>query len=274
MANTHNSYIPIRATLETIIDESPQIKSFVLKPEESIPFKTGEFVELTLDGFGEAPFTPSSSPFTTDKLEITIMKAGYVTSKIHALHGGEIMGIRGPFGKGYPVEKFYNKEVLIIGGGCGLAPIRSLLYSLVEEKEKFKKVILCYGSKTPKDCIYKPLFKDLNKIPNFESYRSVDIADEAWEGHVGVVTQLLDHIQINPENAIAVVCGPPIMMKFSTLRLLELGYQYGDIYLSLEKNMSCGLGKCGHCMMGKYFACKDGPVFTYEEVMNIPDWWK
>ncbi len=271
--NIHNPYRPIKARLEEVITESPTIKTFVMEPEEEFSFQTGEFIELTLNGIGEAPFTPSSSPFVKDRIEVTIMKAGYVTEKIHKMKEGEWLGIRGPYGRGYPVDRFYGKEILILGGGCGLAPIRSLLYTLIEIKDKLEKVTLCYGSKTPEDCIYKPLFADLNKIEKFESYRSVDIANGSWDGHVGVVTTLLDKISLHPEKTVAVVCGPPIMMKFGTIRLLEMGFPEESIFLSMEKNMSCGLGKCGHCMMGSYFVCKDGPVFTYDEIKHIPNIW-
>jgi NAD(P)H-flavin reductase len=267
-------YKVLRASVEEVIDESPLIKTFVLKPETRFKFNTGEFIELTLNGFGEAPFTPSSSPLITDKLEVTIMKTGYVTEKFHRLIPGNILGIRGPFGRGYPVEKFYGKEVLILGGGCGLAPIRSLLYALEGVKDKLKRVVLCYGSKTPSDCIYKPLFARLNSIDKFETYRTVDKPEEGWNEPVGVVTTLLDRVNIDIPNSVAVVCGPPIMMKFGTLRLLEMGYKDDQIYLSMEKNMSCGLGKCGHCMMGEFFVCKDGPVFTYDEIKHNPDIWK
>jgi NAD(P)H-flavin reductase len=184
------------------------------------------------------------------------------------------MGIRGPYGRGYPVETFFGKEVLILGGGCGLAPIRSLLYALEHIKDHLEKVILCYGSKTPTDCVYKPLFNRLNNTDKFEAYRTVDKPDEEWSESVGVVTSLLNKIKVNIANSVAVVCGPPIMMKFGTIRLLEMGYKEDLIYLSMEKNMSCGLGKCGHCMMGEYFVCKDGPVFTYNELKNTPDIWK
>jgi NAD(P)H-flavin reductase len=184
------------------------------------------------------------------------------------------MGIRGPFGRGYPVEKFFGKEVLILGGGCGLAPIRSLLYALEAVRDKLKKVILCYGSKTPSDCIYKPLFNRLNKIEKFEAHRTVDKPDENWNESVGVVTSLLNKLTMNIENSVAIVCGPPVMMKFGTIRLLEMGYPENKIYLSMEKNMSCGLGKCGHCMMGEFFVCKDGPVFTYDEIKHNPEIWK
>ncbi|MBN1416271.1 MAG: FAD/NAD(P)-binding protein [Bacteroidales bacterium] len=273
MASDSNIYKPIKASVERVIDESPMIKSLVLIPEHDFSFKTGEFIELTINGFGEAPFTPSSSPLEKKRLEVTVMKAGYVTEKIHALMPGEVVGIRGPFGRGYPVEKFYGKEVVILGGGCGFAPIRSLLYNLMAEKEKFRKVILCYGSKTPEDCIYKPFVNELRKVEGFEIYRSVDKADESWDEREGVVTVLLDDIRVNISNSVAIVCGPPVMMKFGTLKLLEMGYPETDIYLSMEKNMSCGLGKCGHCMMGKYYVCKDGPVFTYDEIKEQPGIW-
>jgi len=273
MTVTHNIYKQIKARVERVIDESPLIKSFVLIPEHDFSFRTGEFIELTINGYGEAPFTPSSSPLEKKKIEVTVMKAGYVTDKIHTLKAGEVVGIRGPFGRGYPVEKFYGKEVVILGGGCGFAPIRSLLYNLIAEKDKFEKVILCYGSKTPEDCIYKPFIDELRKVERFEVYRSVDKADENWKEREGVVTLLLDDINVNISNSVAIVCGPPVMMKYGTLKLLEMGYPETSIYLSMEKNMSCGLGKCGHCMMGKYYVCKDGPVFTYDEIRDLPDIW-
>jgi len=268
-----NIYKPIKATVKKIIDESPLIKTFVLKPEQKFSFKTGEFIELTMDGIGEAPFTPSSSPLDTEKIEVTIMKTGYVTDRLHAISAGHKLGIRGPFGRGYPLEKFYGKEIVILGGGCGFAPIRSLMHNLIAEKDKLKKVTLCYGAKTPEDCIYVPFVEAVRRIEKFEVLRSVDKADETWKEKEGVVTILLDEIKVDIKNSIAVVCGPPIMMKFGTLKLLEMGFKEEDIYLSMEKNMSCGLGKCGHCMMGDYFVCKDGPVFSYDEIKNYPDIW-
>jgi len=268
-------YEVLKATVDEIIDESPLIKTFVMTPEESFKFNTGEFIELTLDGLGEAPFTPSSSPFITDKLEVTIMKTGYITNKFHDLKPGARLGIRGPFGRGYPVDRFIGKEILIVGGGCGLAPIRSLLFTLIEMKDQIEKVVLLYGSKTPTDCIYKPMFAKLNSIDKFETHRSADKPDGSeWDESIGLVTILLDQPRVDMDNSIAVVCGPPVMMKFATLRLLELGFSDDDIFLSMEKNMSCGLGKCGHCMMGEFFVCKDGPVFTYDEIKHSPEIWK
>ena len=274
MAGTNNIYKPLRANLTEVIEESPLIKTFVRFPDEEFGFRTGQFIGLSVDGVGEAPFTPSSSPLVTEKLEVTVMKTGYVTGIMHELKPGAVMGIRGPYGRGYPVAEFRGKEVLILGGGCGLAPIRSLLFTLEHMKDDLEKVILCYGSKTPADCIYKPLFKRLNSIDKFEAYRTVDITDDDWDGPVGVATKLLDSVRVNIDNSVAVVCGPPIMMKYGTLKLLEMGYHDDQIYLSMEKNMSCGLGKCGHCMMGEFFVCKDGPVFTYNEIKHNPEIWK
>jgi len=272
--DTMNIYQPLKASVEQVIIESPLIRSFVLIPEQDFSFRTGEFIELTINGFGEAPFTPSSSPLDRKKLEVTVMKTGYVTEKIHALKAGDLVGIRGPFGRGYPVEKFYGKELIILGGGCGFAPIRSLLFSLIAEKEKLQRVILCYGAKTPEDCIYKAFVDELRKVEGFEVYRTVDKADGSWQEKEGVVTLLLDDIRVNIANSVAIVCGPPVMMKYGTFKLLEMGYPEQDIYLSMEKNMSCGVGKCGHCMMGRYYVCKDGPVFTYDEIKNQPDIWR
>ena len=273
MQDNKNIYKPIRAKLTNIIDESRLIKTFVLVPEEEFSFKTGQFIELSVDGIGEAPFTPSSSPLLTKKIEVTVMRTGYVTEYMHMLKQGVYMGIRGPFGRGYPIESFYDKEVLILGGGCGFAPIRSLLYNLKAVSDKLRKVTLCYGSKTPEDCIYKPYISELRQTPKFEVFRSVDKADGNWNERVGVVTILLDDVKVDIKNSIAVVCGPPVMMKFGTRKLLSMGYPEHDIYLSMEKNMSCGLGKCGHCMMGKFFVCRDGPVFTYDEIKDQPDIW-
>lgn len=273
MPDNVNIYKPIRAELKEVITESPLIKTFVMVPEKEIPFKTGQFIELSVDGIGEAPFTPSSSPLVSDKLEVTIMKTGYVTEYMHNMKPGECMGIRGPFGRGYPVERFHDKEILILGGGCGFAPIRSLLYNLIAISDKLKKVTLCYGSKTPEDCIYKPYISVLRNTPKFEVLRSVDKGDSDWTERVGVVTILLDDVRMDIKNSVAVVCGPPVMMKYGTLKLLQMGYPESDIYLSMEKNMSCGLGKCGHCMMGEFFVCKDGPVFTYQEIKDQPDIW-
>lgn len=267
-----NLYQPVNGEIVDIIDESPTIKSFVVAPEEKIKFATGQFVELTLPGAGEAPFTPSSSPAETEKMEITIMKAGWVTDLLHKCKKGQKVGIRGPFGNGYPVDNFVGKQVYIVGGGVGLAPIRSLFLTLVDRVKEFKSVVCRFGARTPDDFIYKKtLFGSWQKISGVDMKLTVDKANGQWKGNVGVVTTILTAEDVDVKNAVAVVCGPPIMMKFATLKLLEFRFAPKDIYLSMEKNMSCGVGKCGHCMIGKYYVCKDGPVFTYEQIKQYPD---
>ncbi len=268
-----NPYLSVEAEIEKIIEETHNIKTFVLKPKEKIPFKTGQFVEVTVAGIGEAPFTPSSSQYETDTTEVTIMDAGRVTNTLHRMKEGDVVGIRGPYGKGYPLNKMYGKEVLIVGGGVGMAPLRSFLLTLLKKKKKFKRIILCYGSRTPQDIVYNDQLLQWMQDSNLEVYRSVDKADESWNETEGVVTVLLDKFQVDIDNSVAVVCGPPIMMKFTTFKLLDLGHKPKNIYLSMEKNMSCGIGKCGHCALGRFYVCKDGPVFTYDIIKDIPEIW-
>lgn len=271
---TANLYQPINGEIVEIIDESPTIKSFVVVPEKEFRFETGQFVELTLPGEGEAPFTPSSSPAITEKMEITIMKAGRVTGLLHDCKKGQQVGIRGPYGEGYPVDDYVGKEVYIVGGGVGLAPIRSLFLTLVDRIKDFKSVVCRFGARAPEDFIYKKaLFGPWQKIDGVDMKLTVDKADGDWDGNVGVVTTILNRGDVHLDNAVAVVCGPPIMMKFATLKLLEFGFGGEQIYLSMEKNMSCGVGKCGHCMLGKYYVCKDGPVFTYDQIKKYPNIW-
>ncbi len=272
---SENPYQPIDSEIVDIIDESSTIKSFVVATSEPVSFRTGQFVELTLPGEGEAPFTPSSSPADTEKMEISIMNAGRVTNLLHKCEKGQKVGIRGPFGNGYPVDDFVGKDVYIVGGGVGLAPIRSLFLTLVDRIRDFKGVVCRYGAKSPEDFIYKKtLFGEWLKIDGVDIKLTVDKANGDWKGNVGVVTTILNPGDVDIKNAVAVVCGPPIMMKFATLKLMEFGFADKQIYLSMEKNMSCGIGKCGHCMIGKYYVCKDGPVFTYDQIKEYPKIWE
>jgi NAD(P)H-flavin reductase len=230
-------------------------------------------VELTYPGIGEAPFTPSSNPNKKDEFEVTVMKVGRVTELFHQAKKGDVLGLRGPYGNGYPVDTFVGKEILIVGGGVGLAPLRSLIYALFSRVNDFKKIVICYGARTPQDIVYKYQLDEFKKPKNVEFRITVDKGDSTWKGHVGLVTTILDNLALNLNEAIGIVCGPPIMMKFVTLKLLDLKLSNKNIYLSMEKNMSCGLGKCGHCRLGKYYICKDGPVFKFEDIKDIWDIW-
>jgi len=274
-----NPYQPIKANILQVITETPQIKTFVLKPENHLEFKAGQFVQLTVPGVGEGPFTPSSSPYEKEKIEVTIMRVGKVTSALHQLKENDVVGLRGPYGNRYPVDEWENKEVLIVGGGVGLAPLRSLFLTLTYNLERYKKIVFCYGARTPRDIVYKEAILDRwqKEFQGKVHFRiTVDEGDKSWKGKVGLVTTTLDGIEKEIgkiEDSPVVVCGPPIMMKFTTLKLLDVGYKPPNIYLSMEKNMSCGIGKCGHCQMGKFLVCRDGPVFTYEQVKDIPVIW-
>ncbi len=270
-----NPYQPYAVNLLKVTEESPTIKTFTTTMPSGFKFLAGQFVEVTVPGTGESPFTPSSSPYEKDFLEVTVARVGRVTENLHSLQPGVTLGLRGPFGKEYPIEKFRDKEILLVGGGVGLAPLRSLFLSLTQDLSRFRKVLFCCGSKTPQDYIYKDkIFDSWQKMDSKVCFRvTVDKADEKWKGQVGVVTKTLDNLDVNIKNSVAIVCGPPIMMKFTTLKLLELGYQPPQIYLSMERMMVCGLGHCQHCGIGHHLVCKDGPVFTYEEIKDEPEIW-
>ncbi|MCM8816551.1 MAG: FAD/NAD(P)-binding protein [Candidatus Omnitrophica bacterium] len=272
-----NIYEPIKCEVERVIEESPTIKTIVLIPEREFVFQAGQFISFTVPGVGEAPFTPSSSPFVKEKMDVTVMKTGFVTSAIHKLKKGDIVGIRGPYGKPYPLENFVGKEILLVGGGVGLAPIRALFYSLIETIKNYKKIVFCCGAKTPADYIYKDQilgkWHDLCKKLPISFRITVDKKDENWKYGEGLVTKTLDNLDMDISNSVAIVCGPPVMMKFTTLKLLDLGFKEKDIYLSMERKMYCAVGHCRHCLIGPYFVCKDGPVFTYDLIKNEPGLW-
>jgi len=266
-------YHPVEATIEDIISETPMIKTFVIRPKTGFEFRTGQFIELTLPGIGEAPFTPSSDPNIKEKMDVTIMKAGRVTSLLHESSKGIQVGIRGPYGKGYPLDKFKGKDVLIVGGGVGLAPLRSLLLSLFADIDSYNKIVLRYGARSPADIVYKNLIPEWSRIKKTDIVTTVDVGGDGWKGNVGLITTILKDLPVDLSKAAAIVCGPPVMMKFVTLKLMDLGFKPKDIYLSMEKNMSCGLGKCGHCRLGSFYICRDGPVFTYEQLKDTHDIW-
>ena len=266
-----NPYMPIEAKLEKVIEETPTIKTLVLTPKEVIPFKAGQFVQLTYPGVGEAPFTPSSNPATPERMEISILKTGKVTDLLHEAKPGETLGLRGPFGKGYPMEKLYGKEVLLVGGGVGLAPLRALIYALLNEIDKFARVSIKYGAREPAEQLFTDEYATWRAVKGVELTETVDIGAEGWDGHVGVVTTIINEGEMNTAEAYAVSCGPPIMLKFVTQKCIELGFKPGHIYLSMNRKMSCGVGLCGRCNIGPYYLCKDGPDMCYEKIMDFND---
>lgn len=267
-----NVYAPATAQLEDVIVETPTIRTFVLRPAEPMAFRAGQFVQLTLPGVGEAPFTPSSSPHEPERLEVTVLRTGRVTDALHEVEPGADLGLRGPFGKGYPMEKLRGTEVLLVGGGVGLAPLRSLIHALLAEIDQFKKVLILYGARTPEELLYRRQFDEWRDVEGVELRETIDVPAPNWDGHVGLVTSLMtDDVGVDIANSYLVSCGPAIMLKFVTLRALELGYSPEQIYLSMNRRMSCGIGKCGRCNIGPYYLCKDGPDMCYAKIKDYPN---
>ena len=269
-------YMPIPAIIERIEDETPDIKTFTIRPVEPMPFAAGQFVELAVPGIGEAPFTPSSSPKISDFMEITIMRTGRVTDWLHKMREGDELGVRGPMGRAYPIEDFHGREILIVGGGCGVGPLRSLLLALIDDLEAYARIIVRYGAKSADSIVFKDAQTNgWNQGGALDVMLTVDKASPNWDGHVGMITDILteDYLDCHAQDGIAVMCGPPVMMKYGTDQLLERGYLPENIYLSMERNMSCGVGQCGHCRLGSYYICRDGPVFSFDEIQNNPRLW-
>jgi NAD(P)H-flavin reductase len=261
--NSENPYEPESAELIEVIDETPTIKTLVLKPASPYQFKAGQFAQLTLPGVGEGPFTPSSSPLEPERIEITILKTGVLTDGLHECTAGQTLGLRGPFGKGYPVDKLDGKEVLVVGGGVGLAPLRALIYALLAKIDRVKRVSIKYGARDTSELLYKQQYDEWAGTEKVDFTCTIDRPEPGWDGNVGVVTTLLKDMDVDKSNCIAFVCGPGIMLKFVTQTLIEEGLTPEPIYLSMNRRMSCGMGKCGRCNSGpdylQYSLIKDYP---------------
>jgi NAD(P)H-flavin reductase len=269
-----NIYYPIDAVITDIKENTPTIKTFHFKLSNKLTFRAGQFMQLTVPGIGEAPFTPSSSPGKVSEMEITILRTGRVTDALHDnAKVGDKLGLRGPFGKGYPLEKFFGKEILIVGGGVGLAPLRSLIYAIFNRIDDFEKISICYGAKTPEDLCFRDEFDKWSKKPKTSLKLTIDNPHQEWDGTVGLVTCLLEKnlIDVEIEKSYAISCGPEVMLKFVTLKLSEIGYTPKQIYLSMNRRMSCGLGKCARCNIGPYYLCKDGPDMCYDDIKDYPN---
>jgi NAD(P)H-flavin reductase len=268
---SENPYIPVAAPLVEVIEETPTIKTLVVQPERPMPFKAGQFVQLTLPGVGEGPFTPSSSPLEPQRIAITILKTGMLTDRLHECRVGQVLGVRGPFGKGYPVDSLDGMEVLVVGGGVGLAPLRALLYALFARPERLKRVSIKYGARSASDLLYARAYGEWSGKPKVDFTCTIDRPEPGWNGRTGVVTSLLKGLDLDRGNCKAFVCGPSVMLKFTTYTLLEEKFTPEQVYLSMNRRMSCGMGKCGRCNIGPYYLCKDGPDVKYSLVKDYPN---
>ncbi|MCD6381172.1 MAG: FAD/NAD(P)-binding protein [Candidatus Odinarchaeota archaeon] len=264
-----NPYLPRLVFLDEFRDEAPNVRTVRVRFKEKgdFRFKPGQFVEVTVFGYGEAPFSISSSPIEDEYFEVTVRKMGSVTSALFRMDRGDVIGVRGPFGRGFPVEEAKGENVLLIGGGIGLAPLKPVIEYIIANRNDYGDVILLYGAKTPSDIVFK---EEIEKWKNYiDVHLTVDHKDETWTGRVGVVTVLFDEIEVDPRTTYSMQCGPPMMMHFVTKKLDEMGFPPNKIVFSLERLMKCGMGFCGHCMVSGKFVCKDGPVFNYSEVQSF-----
>ena len=266
-----NTYLPQPAKLVEVIEETPTIKTLVLEPASPLEFKAGQFVQLSLPGEGEAPFTPSSSPLEPNRLAITILRTGVITERMHACKPGRTLGLRGPFGKGYPTDKTRGKEVLIVGGGVGLAPLRALILAMLADLGPIKRMSIKYGARCMEELLYRGQYEQWASHEKVDFTCAIDRPQEGWSGRTGVVTTLLRDMDIDVDNALVFVCGPTIMLKFATLTLLEVEFAAEQIYLSMNRRMSCGMGLCGRCNIGPHYLCKDGPDMNYALIKDYPN---
>jgi NAD(P)H-flavin reductase len=239
---------------------------------QNMGHKPGQFVMLSIPGVGEAPFVITSSPSRSNgTFEVCVRKVGDVTGVLHGLQPGAKVGIRGPLGNGFPLDKMRGRDMLFAPGGMGLPPARSLINQVLDERDQFGRVIILYGAKTPAELLFPEELDEWAKRDDVEFHVTVDRADDSWDGNVGVITTLFPKLTVDPHNTIAVTIGPPIMYRFVLMELLGKGIPENHIYVSLERRMKCGVGKCGHCQINSIYCCKEGPVFTYAEIKNVPE---
>ncbi len=231
----------------------------------------GQFVQVSLFGVGEAPISITSSPTKKSAFELCVRNVGMLTDKLHLLDVGSNLGIRGPFGKGFNIDAFRGKDVLIVGGGIGIVPLRSLINYIIDNRQEFGRLIICYGAKSPKELLFADELKLWESDPEIEYHVTVDNIIPEWKGHVGVITTLFPNIELDLENTIAAVVGPPIMYKFVLMALKTKQLPDENIYLSLERRMKCGVGKCGHCQINQSYVCQEGPVYHYPDIKNLPE---
>ena len=274
MAN-FDALIPMLGVVTNIMKDTPDVKTFRVtsigggKPFEHIP---GQCAFLSMPGVGEALFSITSSPTNKEYMEFSIKKCGCVTEWLHQIEVGQQITIRGPYGNGFPVETdFKGKDLVFIAGGIGLAPLRSIINYVRDKRENYGKVTVIYGSRSDADLVdYEEIKNEWTKEPDFNIYLTIDRETETWDGHVGFVPNYVKEVGLD-NTATAVLCGPPIMIKFTLANLQELGFKTNQIFTTLELKMKCAIGKCGRCNVGDKYVCKDGPVFRCDQLNELPN---
>lgn len=254
--------MPSEAVIEEVISLTKDVNLYTMRTKKPFSWKSGQFFMVSLFGYGEVPISVTSS--MDEPLKFCIRKVGYVTAAIHEMKAGESVGIRGPYGNGFPLDISKNKDVILMAGGLGIAPIRALIYEIIKNRKNYRNVFLVYGSKTPDDIIYKSETEVWAK--SMKVILTVDRKNDKWTGRVGVVTGHLDKVDVDFPNATSYICGPHLMIEAGLKSLSEKGIPPEKIVTTLEAHMKCGVGKCGHCYMKEKYICTEGPVFTMKEL--------
>lgn len=273
MISKNSIYLPEIAKIVSIrrLTELEKYFEIRLENQREFSFIPGQFVQLSVFGVGEAPISISSSPFDKDSIGVCIRRVGDVTSAIHRLEIDSYLGIRGPLGNGFPIEELKGKDILFIAGGLGLAPLRSMIYYVLEKRHDFGRVIILYGTKTPEEVLFRDELETWNKTEGLELTITTSRPDKNWSGKTGVVTRLIPFLKLDPQDTYALVVGPPVMYKYALLELQEKRIPATNIILSLERRMKCGVGKCGHCQVNGVYVCLDGPKFSYQTLKFLPE---
>jgi len=275
--NKSTLYVPDVARITRIekLSSTEKVFKIVFDDEEkrnNFSFKPGQFIELTVFGLGEAPFSIVSNPSNRDFFKLCVRDVGSVSGALHRMEEGSKVGIRGPFGNGYfPYQKMKNHNVLLIAGGLGIAPLMSLIRYILHYREEYKRILIIYGAVNPKSILFKNEIQYWNNRGDISICMSVDNPDDKWTGEIGACTKLIPRVNFPAEDTYAVVCGPPIMYKYVIKELEEKKFLPEQIFLSLERRMECGVGKCNHCHIGDKVVCVDGPVFSLWEIENLKE---
>lgn len=262
---------PAKLTRIERIAEREKLFEFRLSESRELGHKPGQFVEISLLGIGEMPISISSSPTRKGSFELVIRNVGNLSNAMHSLAEGATVGIRGPFGNGFPMNDLKGKDILIIAGGIGLFPLRSLIDYILDKRDEFGRLTLLSGCRTPGERMFVTELERWCKGQNCEVLETVDRGDECWTGNVGVVTTLFPKVEIDAQNTFAITVGPPVMYKFVVAECKKKGIADERILLSLERRMKCGVGKCGHCQINGVYVCQEGPVFTYADIRELEE---
>lgn len=272
-----NIYLPYLATVEEVIDETPDVRTLKLvfqdeAVRDSFSFRAGQFGEYSAFGAGESTFCIASSPTRKGHIECCFRSVGRVTEELRRLEVGDSVGVRGPYGNSFPIEEFFGRNLVFVAGGIALPPLRTLIWNCLDWRDRFGDITIVYGARTEADLVYKRELKEWQERGDVRLVKTVDPGGNGpgWDGKVGFVPTILEEAAPSADNTIALVCGPPVMIKFTLPVLEKLGFSDEQVYTTLENRMKCGLGKCGRCNVGNVYVCKDGPVFTAKQVKAMP----